>query len=165
MLIHWYKLNHWLWRHHVPFLPNLIWRWQYLLFNSSVPAGCIIKKGTKFAYGGIGVVIHSRSIIGENCLIGQGVTIGGKSGWYEVPIIGDNVEISAGARIIGPVRIGNNVIIGANAVVIKDVPDNCVVAGVPAHIIKQNLTEKDFEQMHQYKQRGDFSFGMTPVAG
>lgn len=54
----------------------------------------------------------------------------------DAPTIGDNVVVYAGAKIIGGVHIGNNVIIGANAVVTKDVPDNCVVAGVPARIIK-----------------------------
>ena len=73
-------------------------------------------------------------------MIGQGVTIGGKSGWYEVPVIGDNVEINAGARVLGPVRIGNNVIIGANSVVVKDVPDKCVVAGIPAQIIRKDMS-------------------------
>lgn len=97
-------------------------------------------------------------------MIGQGVTIGGKSGWYEVPVIGDDVEINAGARIIGPVRIGNNVIIGANAVVVKDVPDNCVVAGIPARIIKENLTKEDRMEMTKYKERGDNAFPMTPKA-
>ena len=105
MLIHWYRFNNWLYRHHVPFLPWFIWRLQYLLFNSSVPASVQIGKGSFFGYGGIGVVIHSRAILGKNCGIGQHVTIGGKSGWYEVPVIGDNVEISAGSCIIGPIRI------------------------------------------------------------
>lgn len=109
---------------------------QYILFNSSVPASCKIGKGTKFGYGGIGVVIHARAEIGDNCLIGQNTTIGGRSGHYEVPKIGNNVEICAGARVLGPITIGNNAIIGANAVVIKNVPDNAVVAGVPAHILK-----------------------------
>jgi serine O-acetyltransferase len=81
-----------------------------------------------------------------------------------VPIIGDNVEICAGARILGLVRIGNNVIIGANAVVVKDVPDNCVVAGVPARIIKNNMTEKDRIEMNKYKERGSRPFPMTPKA-
>ncbi|MBR3443778.1 MAG: serine acetyltransferase [Bacteroidaceae bacterium] len=164
MLIHWYRLSHWLWRHHIPLFPTLIWRLQYLLFNSSVPASCTLKEGVKFAYGGIGVVIHARAVVGKNCMIGQGVTIGGKSGWYEVPIIGDHVEISAGARIIGPVRIGNHVIIGANSVVVKDVPDNCVVAGVPARIIRSNLSEKDFAEMEKYKERGNAPFPVTPTA-
>ena len=162
MLIHWYRLSHWLWKHHVPLLPKLIWWLQYLLFNSSVPGSCTITQGVKFAYGGIGVVIHARAVIGQNSLIGQGVTIGGKSGWWEVPVIGDDVEINAGARIIGPVRIGNNVIIGANAVVVKDVPDNCVVAGVPAHIIKENMTPEDRAEMCKHKERGDNPFPITP---
>lgn len=95
-------------------------------------------------------------------MIGQGVTIGGKSGWYEVPVIGDDVIINAGARILGPVKIGNNVIIGANAVVVKDVPDNCVVAGVPARIIREGMTEEDRAEMCKYKKRGDGPFPVTP---
>ena len=131
--------------------------------SSSVPPTCSIGRGTKFAYGGIGVVIHNRAVIGNNCMIGQGVTIGGKSGWYEVPIIGDNVVISAGARLLGPIKIGNNVIIGANAVVVKDVPDNCVVAGVPAKIIRNNMKPVDFEEMMHDKVRGNNSFPITPL--
>ena len=164
MLIHYYRIANWLYKHHVPFLPKFIWRFQYLLFNSSVPASCEIGKGTKFGYGGIAVVLHARTVIGKNCMIGQGVTIGGKSGWYEVPVIGDNVHISAGARILGPVRIGNNVIIGANAVVVKDVPDNCIVAGIPAKIIKENISMDDYEGEKAVKYRGDNGWPMTPKA-
>lgn len=141
MLIHWYRLANWLYRKHIPLLPKLIYYIQYLLFNSSVPASCKIGGGTKFGYGGIGVVIHTRAVIGRNCIIGQNTTIGGRSHHYEVPKIGDNVEICAGARVLGPITIGNNVIIGANAVVIKDVPDNAVVAGVPSRIIRINNPE------------------------
>ena len=56
MLIHWYRIANWLYNHKIPFLPTLLWRVMYLLFNSSVPASCVIGKGTVFAYGGIGVV-------------------------------------------------------------------------------------------------------------
>ena len=73
--------------------------------------------------------------IGENCHIYQQVTIGFNG--TEQPVIGNNVRICCGAKVIGGVNIGNNVVIGANAVVVKDVPDNVVVAGVPAKIIKQ----------------------------
>jgi serine O-acetyltransferase len=72
------------------------------------------------------------------------------------------VEICTGAKILGPVRIGNNVIIGANAVVVKDVPDNCVVAGVPARIIRENMTAEERAEMFKYKERGDAPFPMTP---
>ena len=162
MLIHFYRFNNWLYRHRIPLLPKFIWKLQYLLFNCSVPASCQIGGGTKFGYVGIAVVMHGRTVIGKNCMIGQGVTIGGKSGWYEVPVIGDNVHINAGAKIIGPVRIGNNVEIGANCVVVKDVPSNCVVAGIPAHILKCNMTSEDWEEMRKYKVRGANPFPETP---
>lgn len=66
----------------------------------------------------------------------QGVTIGNKNTEDDCPIIGDNCDIGAGAKIIGAIHIGNNVTIGANAVVVKDIPDNCIVGGIPAKIIK-----------------------------
>lgn len=101
-------------------------------------------KGTKFGYGGIAVVIHARAVIGNNCIIGQCVTIGGKSKHKNVPRIGNNVQISIGAKILGPITIGDNVIVGANAVVVKDVPANCIVAGVPAKIIRNNIRIEDY---------------------
>lgn len=161
MLIHWYRLSNWLWRHNVPFLPKLIYYLQYLLFNCSVPASCELGKGTKFGYGGMAVIIHARAKLGKNCVIGSCVTVGGKSGWYEVPVIGDNVQISSGAKILGPIRIGNNVIIGANSVVTKDVPDNCVVAGVPAKIIASNINPADYAGSIP-KYRGNASWPETP---
>lgn len=87
---------------------------------------------------GFGTIINAHSI-GKNCWIHQQVTIGvdihDKQG---NPKIGNNVRITAGAKIIGKITIGDNVIVGANAVVVKDVPKNCVVAGVPARIIRKN---------------------------
>lgn len=109
------------------------------------------------------MVIHARTVIGNKCTIGTCVTIGGKSGCYEVPIIGDNVQISSGAKILGPVRIGSNVIIGANAVVTKDVPDNCVVVGAPARIIRANMTSRDMLEMNKPKKRGSLDFPVTPL--
>lgn len=82
---------------------------------------------------GFATIVTAQSI-GENVWINQQVTVGHKG--ESSPIIGNNVRISSGAKIIGGVRVGNNVIIGANAVVTKDVPDNCIVAGVPAKIIR-----------------------------
>lgn len=143
MLIHLYRLAHWLYRKHIPVLPKAIYYVQYILFNSSVPASCKIGGGSKFGYGGIAVVIHARAIIGKNCLIGQCCTIGGRSKHYEVPRIGDNVYIGAGAKILGPVSVGDNAVIGAGAVVLKDVPANCAVAGVPARIIKTDISPAD----------------------
>lgn len=139
MLIHWYRIANFLFRHKIPLLPKLIYYIQYILFNSSVPPSCKIGKGTKFGYGGIATVIHARAQIGNNCIIGQCVTIGGRSGHFEVPVIGNNVEICAGAKVLGPIKIGDNAIIGAGAVVIKNVPANSIVVGVPARVVKYNI--------------------------
>jgi len=81
--------------------------------------------------------IISAEKIGRNCWINQQVTIG-FSNDTDCPIIGDNVIIYAGAKVLGKVRIGNNSIVGANAVVVKDVPENCTVVGVPAHVVRRN---------------------------
>lgn len=84
-----------------------------------------------------GIIVSHYAKIGKNCTIHQQVTIGQSEG-NGAPIIGDNVMIGAGAKIIGNVKIGNNVKIGANAVVVKDVPDNATAVGVPARIILKN---------------------------
>jgi len=138
-IINLYRVAHWLFTKKIPLFPKLCYYLQFLIFNSSVPYKCKIGKDTRFAYGGIGVVIHSRTEIGENCLIGQGVTIGGKANLHKAPKIGNFVYIAAGSRIIGDITIGNNVVIGVNSVVTKIVPDNCVVAGIPAKIIKRDI--------------------------
>lgn len=95
--------------------------------NKKIGGGLLIQHG--FA------TIISAESIGENCKIYQQVTVG-YSHDRKAPIIGNNVEICCGAKVIGGINIGDNVLIGANAVVVKDVPANSVVAGVPAKVIK-----------------------------
>ena len=124
-----YRRAHWLANHHLRPLAKIYEMWIYLIHNCFVPATCEIGEGTTFGYKGIGVVIHSRARIGKNCVIGQNVTIGGRSGHYDVPVIGDNCYIGAGATVLGPVTIGDNVTIGANAVMLKDAPSNTVWGG------------------------------------
>ena len=80
-----------------------------------------------------GIVIHSATVIGPNCLIFQQVTLGAR-GLDGAPYIGGHVDIGAGARILGPVRIGDHAVIGANAVVTCDVPAGHVARGVPARV-------------------------------
>ncbi|MDW3686379.1 serine acetyltransferase [Cupriavidus sp. CV2] len=120
----------------VPIVPTLIQILIRLVFNSVVHPDTVIGKGSKLAYGGIAVVIHRRARIGCNVLIGQCVTVGGRSGHVDVPVIEDGVYIGAGAQILGPIVVGKNSVIGANAVVLSDVPANAIVAGVPAKIIR-----------------------------
>ena len=89
-----------------------------------------------FIQHGVSTVIAAKSV-GDNCWINQQVTIG-HNGIGNSPIIGNNVVIRAGAKVIGNIKIGDNVVVGANAVVVKDIPPNCVVVGVPAYIIKRD---------------------------
>ncbi|MDW7675548.1 MAG: serine O-acetyltransferase [Bacillota bacterium] len=107
--------------------------------------GIEIHPGAKISDGlfidhGTGVVIGETAEIGENVTIYQGVTLGGtgKEKGKRHPTIGNNVMISAGAKVLGNIVIGNNVKIGAGSVVIKDVPDNCTVVGVPGKIVVRN---------------------------
>lgn len=85
----------------------------------------------------VGVIINALRL-GDNCTVNTGCIIGNKSHSENKPIIGDNVEITIGSKVIGRIRIGNNVIVAPNSVVINDVPENAVVSGIPAKIIKYN---------------------------
>jgi serine O-acetyltransferase len=139
-----HRIAHWLHKKKVPLLPKMIYVLQYLVANSMVPPSVQIGPGTIFAYRGIGLVIHKRSVIGANCTIGQGITIGGRSKQYEVPVIGDNVYMGPGCRILGPIKIGDNVIIGPNSVVLHDVPSNSIVVGIPGKVIKTGIKVEDY---------------------
>lgn len=95
-----------------------------------------------------GIVIHGNAIIGNDCIIRQGVTIGNKNldAPFDAPSIGEYVNIGAGAKILGKVVIGDRVTIGANAVVTTDLPDNAVAVGIPAKVIRFNLASGEREK-------------------
>lgn len=139
-----HKLASFLYQHKVPIIPKVLYGVQFFLFNSIVPPSTIIGARTSFAYKGIGVVIHKRAVIGSHCIIGQGVTVGGRSKHFNVPVIGDNVYLGPGCRVLGPITIGNDVVIGPNSVVINDVPSGSIVVGVPGKIIKSGIKMRDF---------------------
>lgn len=136
-----YYVERWFYLHHLEPIAWFIRSWIYLIHNSFVPYKCEIGKGTEFGYKGIGLVIHSNAKIGKDCDIGTNVTIGGGAGRSNktipefdemrgiVPVIGNRVVISTGAKILGNVVIGDDAIIGANAVVVSDVPVGAVVGG------------------------------------
>lgn len=147
---HYNPKKYWNYREKVinPEYKNKLLKYYYLYkikksdaFNNS-SMGTYINKGAKFKtqpilpHGLNGIIISYFATIGSNCVIRQQVTIAQNNN-NESAIIGDNVVIGAGAKIIGKVVIGNNVIIGANAVVTHDIPDNCVAVGVPARVIKK----------------------------
>lgn len=139
-----YKLAHWLYLNHIPFLPRILMKIIHVIFSCSIPYQAKLGKNLKFGHGGLGVVINKKVIIGDNCTIGTCVTIGGTNKIKIVPQLGNNVYVATGAKILGPVTIGDNVVIGANSVVINNIPSNSVVAGVPAKIIKKNINIQDY---------------------
>ena len=104
--------------------------------GGGIPYQADIGKGTILGYQACGIVIHKRCVIGTGCHISQGVTIGGTSGLYEVPVLGENVQVGANAVIIGPVHVGSGSVIGAGAVVTRDIPPRSVAVGVPAKVVK-----------------------------
>jgi len=130
------RVAHWLHLRGVPVLPYLIKITTRLLFGLVLPPSAVLGRGVILGYQGLGTVIHRRARIGDRVNVGTCVTIGGRSGHHDVPVIGDDVMIGSGAKILGPVRIGKGASIGANAVVLIDVPDYGVAVGVPARVVK-----------------------------
>jgi serine O-acetyltransferase len=110
------------------------------LWFNRVINGCVIGAAARFNYGfvimhPVGVVINSKVRGGQNIIIESGVVIGDEKG--QAPVLGNNIFIGAGAKIIGGITVGSNVKIGANAVVVKDVPDDVTVVGIPAKVINK----------------------------
>ena len=112
--------------------------------------GATIGKGLVIDHG-TGVVIGETAEIGDNCTLYQGVTLGGtgKDTGKRHPTLGDNVLVGAGAKVLGPFKVGNNSKIAANAVVLKEVPDNCTAVGIPAKVVKRGNEKVDeLDQIH-----------------
>ena len=106
-----------------------------ILTGIELPCEAIVGRRFRIDHFG-GIIISGDAVFGEDCIVRNGVTVGlrntDKSG---SPIIGDRVDIGAGAKLLGPIRIGDDVAIGANAVVLTDVPPHSIAVGVPARII------------------------------
>jgi serine O-acetyltransferase len=137
-----YRVAHFFFKIGLPFVP------RYLSNLAAQITGIDIHPGAKigsdfFIDHGKGVVIGETAEIGDNVTIYQGVTLGGVSleRTKRHPTIGNNVVIGAGAKILGPITIGDNSKIGANSVVIKDVPPNSIVVGVPGRVVKKDKEE------------------------
>ena len=115
---------------------SLIYRVLYKLVQilTGIELPCEVEVGRNFVidhFGGI--IISGYAKFGDNCRIRNGVVVGlRRVDEPSAPVIGNNVDIGTGAKVLGPISIGNNVAIGANAVVITDVPDDCVATGIPA---------------------------------
>lgn len=139
-----YRRANWFYRHHCRLISKLYEFRIYQAHNCFIPSCCELGEGTVFGYKGIGCVIGKKVSVGRNCMISQNVTIGGRGGHEDMPCIGDNCYIGAGAKVLGPIVIGDNVVIGAGAVMICDAPSNTVRAGVPAKCVKTIAEKKAF---------------------
>jgi serine O-acetyltransferase len=126
-----YKLN-------LHLIARLLSQWARWMTGIEIHPGAEIGKGI-FIDHGMGVVIGETAVIGDNATLFQGVTLGGtgKEKGKRHPTLGHNVVVGAGAKVLGNITIGENVSIGANSVVLRDVPPNSTVVGVPGHIAKR----------------------------
>ncbi len=131
-----YRFAHWLHRLHVPVVPRLISSVARFFTGIEIHPGAQIGKAA-FIDHGMGVVIGETAIVGDYVLIYQGVTLGGtgKETGKRHPTLRDNVIVGAGAKVLGNIEIGSNVRIGAGSVVLKCVPPDCTVVGVPGRIV------------------------------
>ena len=143
-VVNYYRFARWLSVNKVPFVPIFIDYIIRLVFSCWLPH--TVKAGNELilGYGGLGVVVHSQTVMGARVHIDQCVTIGGNGVAFGVPVIGSDVYIGAGAKLLGPIKIGDNCVIAANAVVLRDVPSGSVVAGVPAKVIKEGILLKKY---------------------
>ena len=141
--IWWHRMNHKLW--------CAGWKWlaRFLSTIARWLTGVEIHPGAKigrrfFIDHGMGVVIGETAVIGDDCTLYHGVTLGGTS-WNKGkrhPTLEQGVVIGAGAKVLGPITIGKGAKIGSNAVVVKDVPENATAVGIPARILEQETNRQ-----------------------
>ena len=132
-----YRVAHWLYGHKCLFLAR--WVSQRAKRRTGVEIHPAAQIGRRLVIDhGTGIVIGATAEIGDDCLLYQGVTLGGTGAAREKrhPTLGNNVMVGCGAKVLGPFKVGNNVKIAANSVVLREVPDNCTVVGIPGHIVR-----------------------------
>lgn len=134
-----YRFAHFMYRHHYKLVARIVSQLAKFLTGIEIHPGAVIGEGV-FIDHGEGVVIGETAIVGNNVVIYQGVTLGGtgKDKGKRHPTIEDNVMISAGAKVLGPFTVGKNAKIGAGSIVLKEVPPNATVVGVPGKVVKLN---------------------------
>lgn len=146
----WHRVAHFFYRHNRKFIARWISQCVRFWTGIEIHPGATIGKGL-FIDHGMGVVIGETTVIGDNCTIYQGVTLGGtgKEKGKRHPTLGDNVMIGCGAKVLGPFTVGDNSKIAAGAVVLSEVPPNSTCVGVPARIVKREgiKTTQDLDQI------------------
>lgn len=134
-----YRLFNWLYRKGLPGQPFRFFCERFIEITTgiSIPAACTIGKGLRIHHFG-GIIFHPSAVVGDNCTLYHGVTIGDRGGNGRAAVIGDNVLIGAGAKIIGEITIGDSCVIGANAVVTKNVPAGSTILGAECRVKYQD---------------------------
>lgn len=138
-----YRLSHWLWNLRLRWLARFLSHIGRFLTGVEIHPGASIGRRL-FIDHGMGVVIGETAVIGDDCTLYHGVTLGGttwKTGKRH-PTLENGVVIGAGAKVLGPITIGSNAKIGSNAVVVKDVPANATAVGIPARILDQEKAKQ-----------------------
>ena len=132
-----YRIAHWFYKHRLYFISRLISQVTKAFTGIEIHPGATIGRRLVIDHG-TGIVIGSTAEIGDDCLLYQGVTLGGtgKDTGKRHPTLGNNVMVGCGAKVLGPFRVGDNSRIAANSVVLREVPENATVVGVPGRIVK-----------------------------
>ena len=132
-----HRLAHWLYVHRWLFLARCVSQWARFWTGIEIHPGATIGRRLVIDHG-MGIIIGETAEIGDDCLLYQGVTLGGtgKDQGKRHPTLGDNVLVGSGAKILGPFKVGDNSRIAAGAVVLRAVPPNCTAVGVPAQIVR-----------------------------
>ena len=139
-----YRLTHFLWRYKFYWLARFISTFARWITGIEIHPGAVI--GRRFFIDhGMGVVIGETAIIGDDCMLYHGVTLGGTT-WDKVkrhPTLKNGVVIGAGAKILGPIILGENVRVGSNSVVVRSIDDNETVVGIPGRIVRKKAEDGD----------------------
>ncbi len=149
-----HRIAHWFFKHDMKFIARWVSQHARHKTGIEIHPGATIGKGLLIDHG-MGVVIGETAVVGDNCTIYQGVTLGGtgKHTGKRHPTIGNNVMVGSGAKVLGPFTVGDNAKIAAGAVVLDTVPENATAVGVPARIIytgdaKKKTVCNDLDQIH-----------------
>lgn len=142
-----YRLSHWLWGAHCRFLARFVSQIARWLTGVEIHPAAQIGRRLVIDHG-TGIVVGATTVIGDDCLLYQGVTLGGTGVMQgkRHPTLGSNVMVGSGAKVLGSIFIGDNSRVASNAVVLKDVPENSTVVGVPGRVVRINGEKTD--QVH-----------------
>ena len=160
VLLH--RLNHWLWKSNLKFVSRFLAYFSRWLTGVEIHPGAVIGKRF-FIDHGMGVVVGETAVIGDDCTLYHGVTLGGTS-WQKGkrhPTLGNGVVVGAGAKVLGPIEIGDNARIGSNAVVVRSVTADTTIVGIPGRVASSEATKPSPEQEAMAKKIGFDAYGAS----